>query len=113
MCDYAKFFDSYRRYRFEPDGLPDSGGAVVIDAFRQTRVRLFTARLLRALSILDAKSQTVFARLQIRRDIELEWNVTTAIVTDFLTVDPDGAGVVDGAEVKQQVSFVELFRKLE
>jgi hypothetical protein len=54
MRDYAQLFDAYRGDWFEPNCLPDTRGAVVVDALRYTGVRLFAARLLRILTIFDA-----------------------------------------------------------
>src|SRR5215210_5414465 len=62
VSDDAELFDSYRRHRFEPNRLPYSSGAVVIDAFRYAGVRLLAARLLRILTVLDTQSQAVLAR---------------------------------------------------
>src|SRR6185369_10794200 len=113
VSDHAQLFDSDRRNRFEPNGLPDSGGAIVVDTFRQSGVRLFTARLFRVLTIFDAQRQSIHTRLEIRRDIKLKRNVTAAVVAHFPTVHPNRTSVIDGAEVEQQVTFVKLFRKLE
>src|SRR5215217_6141494 len=50
----AQLFDSYWRDRLQPNRLPDSGGAVVINSFGHAGVRLLAARLRRILTILDA-----------------------------------------------------------
>jgi hypothetical protein len=64
---------------------------------------LFTTRLLRVLSILDAQSQAVHALIHIRRDIEVEGHVPALIVSDLVAVDPERRAVINCAEVEQQV----------
>ena len=51
---YPELFKSDRRNWFEPNCLPDTGCAVIVDSVRQSSVRLLTARLLRVLPIFNA-----------------------------------------------------------
>src|SRR3982751_2618566 len=87
VCDNAQLFNAYRWDRLQPNCLPYAGGAVVVNTFRNAGIRLLAARLLRILTILHTDCETVLAAFEIGRDIKLKWDVTTAVVPDFVTVD--------------------------
>src|SRR5687768_9972830 len=75
-------FDTDRRRAFQPNGLPNSGCVVVVDADRQTGVRLLAPRLTRVLSIFDAQGDAIHTRLQVWRDVELKRDMPALVMTD-------------------------------
>ena len=87
---------------FEPDGLPDAGGAGVVTAARVQVRALFTAGLQsRAHVIPSADDQLIVAVLQRPGDVEAEGGAAAVVAADELAVDPGAAVVVDGAEVEK------------
>src|SRR5687767_5785726 len=87
--NYLNLFDTNRRRAFQPNGLPNSRCVVVVDADRQTGVRLLAPRLTRVLSIFDAKGDAIHTRLQVWRDVELKRDMPALVMTDLLSVNPN------------------------
>src|SRR5688572_18695851 len=83
-------FNADWRCWLHPHCLPDACRAVVVNSVRQARVRLFTSRLLRILTIFNSEGEPVVAGLCVWSYVELEWDVATLIVSDLLSIDPDG-----------------------
>src|SRR5688500_11299420 len=54
--NYLNLFNTNRGCALQPNGLPNSRRVVIVDADRQTSVRLLAPRLARVLSIFDAQS---------------------------------------------------------
>src|SRR5688500_17804766 len=96
--------DPDRRGRLEPDGLPDSCRAVVVDLLRDPADRLLAAWLAGILSVLDAHSDTVLTQDEIGSDIEGEGDMAATVVTDLLAIHPDDRPVVDSTEMKKQIA---------
>src|SRR5688500_7766050 len=82
-------FDTNRRRAFQPNGLPNSGCVVVVDADWQTGVGLLAPGLTWILSIFDTQGDAIRARLQVRRNVKLKRNMPALVMTDLLSVNPN------------------------
>ncbi len=90
---------------FEPDGLPDAGGAVVPDAPGTGLPKLLAARLCevgRLVLRADDQHLLFLTGSEGRRDVSGEWRVPALVPGDELPVEPDVCRVVYRAEVQQQ-----------
>src|ERR1041384_1389794 len=113
MRSDAEFFNANRRNRLKPNRLPNSGRTVVIDFTRQTRVRLFAARLLRILRVFNSQREPICSGSKIRSNIKLKRNVTALVVSDLSAVYPNHGRVIDRAEVQQQFTTAPRFGDFE
>jgi hypothetical protein len=105
--------DPELRDRFEPDGLPDAGRAVIVDTLLFARDRLLTTGLPGILPVFHPQDDPVRPRPQIRRDVQAEWDVAAPVLGGFLAVDPNGRDIIDRPEVQKQVAVGPILVRFE
>ena len=95
--------DAREGVMFQPDTLPDAGGAGVITAVGVEALRLLSSWYHGvALIILYIDSQGVFSGGYIRTDLKFKGSVPAGVFADRLTVDIDEGLMVDAAKVQAQ-----------
>src|SRR5687768_8961236 len=94
----AQVFDADGWRGFQPDGLPDAGGTVVVNPARSAVDSLLAARLVGVLRIFGAHDDPVDSSVEVRGDVEEERNVAALIVSHLLSIHPDGCFIIHCAE---------------
>ena len=93
------------RHKFQPDGLPDAGGAGVVAALGRQRRRLLARRLEAAADVVPRiHDKDVLPGAQQRRDVQCKRGVAAGMPAGERAVDEHLGFVVHRAEMQQDVA---------
>ena len=106
--------DERRSDAFEPNRLPDAGGARVAAALALLAVRLLAGGLESAAGVVEGvDDDRVVARLQQVGHVEAERGAAAGVLPGRLAVDPHGGLPIAGADVQPHAGRLPIGRLLE